>query len=298
MRRLLKWLGYTVAGLLVLVLVAVAALYVVSQRRMNRVYRVEVESPAVPTSAEAIERGRHVANLHMCTECHGQDLGGTMFADDPMFGRLPASNLTRGRGGAAARYQPRDWVRAVFHGVAPDGRPLIFMPAHELRHMDATDLAAFMAYVNQVPPVDREWPTPQVGPIGRMLMLFASEPVLLPAELIDHAAPHHPRAPEAAATAVYGEYLASSAGCKGCHREDMSGGGGPPPGSSNLTPAGAVKDWSEEDFITAMRTARRPDGTTIDPAMPRGYSHMTDLELQALWQYLTSLPPKQGPTEG
>jgi mono/diheme cytochrome c family protein len=292
-RKILRIIAYIGIGIVVLFVLFVAAIYLLSSRRMNRVYDVKVQALDVPHTAEVVERGRHVAELHMCTECHGADLGGTMFEDSAMFGRLPAPNLTRGRGGAAARYRAEDWVRAVLHGVAPDGRPLVFMPSHELRHMDARDLAAFVAYVNQAPPVDREWPAPSLGPVGRALMVFGSGPVLLPAELIDHDAPHRVSAPPAAPTPVYGEYLARSTGCVGCHRADLSGGSGPPPGSSNLTPAGAVKGWTEAHFIAALRTGKRPNGTTIDPAMPRGYARMTDVELQALWRYLQTVPPRQ-----
>ena len=38
---------------------------------------------------------------------------------------------------------------------------------------------------------------------------------------------------------------------------------------------------------------RRPDGTAINEFMPwRNYASMSDLDLQALWLYLRSVPPK------
>ena len=70
--------------------------------------------------------------------------------------------------------------------------------------------------------------------------------------------------------------------------------GGPgraPP--SNLTPAGRVASWTEAEFVRAMRTGRRPDGTTIDEFMPwRILGRMTDEEIHALWSYLRSVPAK------
>jgi len=36
-----------------------------------------------------------------------------------------------------------------------------------------------------------------------------------------------------------------------------------------------------------MRTGRRPDGRTLDAAMPwQYYAQMTDLELRAIWRFL------------
>ena len=93
--------------------------------------------------------------------------------------------------------------------------------------------------------------------------------------------------------------------CSGCHLEDLSGGkvpGGDPswPAASNLTPAaGALGDWSYDEFVTAMREGVRPDGRALVTPMDAviGYtSNMTETEIQALWAYLRSIPAK--PTEG
>jgi hypothetical protein len=62
--------------------------------------------------------------------------------------------------------------------------------------------------------------------------------------------------------------------------------------ASNLTPTG-LGDWSEADFLRAMRSGRRPDGSLIDPAMPwQYYAQMSDLELRAIWQFLGVVPPR------
>jgi hypothetical protein len=39
-----------------------------------------------------------------------------------------------------------------------------------------------------------------------------------------------------------------------------------------------------------MRTAKRPDGTELDPVMPRLFGQMNDVELKALWTYFKTLP--------
>jgi len=63
---------------------------------------------------------------------------------------------------------------------------------------------------------------------------------------------------------------------------------------SNLTPdvATGIGDWSEEQFMIAMRTGLRPDGTVILPFMPwPSYSRWSKDDLRAVWLYLRSLEP-------
>jgi hypothetical protein len=54
---------------------------------------------------------------------------------------------------------------------------------------------------------------------------------------------------------------------------------------------GEMKGWSEEQFITTMRTGITPGGKQLIEFMPWKYfGQMTDDELKAVWMYLQSLP--------
>jgi cytochrome c553 len=92
-----------------------------------------------------------------------------------------------------------------------------------------------------------------------------------------------------------GEYLAR--GCQGCHGAGLVGGPPPDPTSPeapNLTPAAsALGDWTEDDFLTAIRTGVTPTGRELDSQyMPwPSYAKLSDDELRALWLYLSSLEP-------
>src|SRR5438093_13250333 len=90
---------------------------------------------------------------------------------------------------------------------------------------------------------------------------------LIAAEWIDHSRPPVPP-PTRGVTVEYGRYLGRIASCHGGHRPDLAGGGGPPPRATNLTSA-ALRAWSEDDFIRAMRFGARPDGTHIMSAEGR-----------------------------
>jgi cytochrome c553 len=140
-----------------------------------------------------------------------------------------------------------------------------------------------------VPPVDRV-PTPMsVGPMARALGLFTEFP-LTPAAHIDHANVRFETPPNPDDRRATGEYLVSSAGCRGCHGTNFTGGGGPPPGAANLTPVG-IGGRNEQQFLTAVREHKRPNGSTIDEAMPRVYGQMAEGDLRAIYVFLQTLPP-------
>ena len=306
MQTLLKRTGWVLSGLLLLAVLAVAAVYLLSAWRYNQTYSFDSAAVPVPpiTDSAAVARGRHIAVTRGCADCHAEDYGGKIFIDDPMMGQLAGANLTSGNGGIGDDYADADWIRALRHGVGPNGKPLAFMPAEEYTHLGGNDLGALIAYLKQLPPVDRTVPEPAPGPMARLLTVMGDGGLpTLAVEAIDHtAARSRGTAPPAQPTAAYGEYLAHS--CTGCHGQDFAGGpipGAPPswPHAANLTPhpQGGLGTWSEADFIRALRTQRRPDGSTIDPVMPAAMGQMTDTELKALWKYLQTLPPKTRTTE-
>jgi mono/diheme cytochrome c family protein len=298
MKRAAKWIGIPVGVLLGLLVVALGVVYGVTEARMRKTYTVQVDPVAIPTDAESIAMGGHLLTIRGCVDCHGENLGGKAFIDEAPMGRLFASNLTRGTGGVGSRYTDVDWVRAIRHGVGPDGRPLLFMPSYEYYPLSDEDLGMMIAYLRNAPPVDQPLPVSTVGPMGRALFLAGQFP-LLPAEMIDHTAPRAP-APERGATVAYGEYLAVS--CTGCHGPGFSGGKipGTPPDflpARNITldAETGLGQWTEADFFRAMREGQRPDGTALNPTfMPWEMvtSKMTDDEIRAIWLYLQTIPAK------
>jgi mono/diheme cytochrome c family protein len=202
------------------------------------------------------------------------------------MGTLYGANLTRGRGGIAARYSDADWVRALLHGVRRDRRSVIFMPSHDF-HFTEQNTGDVIAFFRSVPPVDREVPGPRIGIMARALS-FGPLP-LLPAELIDHDRAAFAPPPPSADPVALGRHLLDSGGCRGCHQADLSGGAGPPPGAANITPIG-IGDWSDADFLKAVRNHVRPNGTKIASSMPAAYGLMTDDELKAIRAYLRTVP--------
>ena len=295
MKKVLKWLGFILGGIIGLLILVAVAVYALSSTRINKTYDVPVAAVDIPDDEATIERGQHVAATRGCGDCHGENLAGAVMIDEPPVGLFYAANLTAGAGGVGANYTDEDWIRALRHGIGPDNKPLLFMPSHEFYYLSDKDLGALIAYLKTLPAVDKPPTASSVGPLARVLFLAGQFP-LLPAELIDHTG-SRPSSPPPGVTATYGEYLA--VGCTGCHGETFAGGpipGAPPdwPPAANLTPSGNLSNWTEADFISTIRSGVTPEGVELDAEyMPWStFGRMTDDELKALWLYIQSLPPQ------
>ena len=277
MKKFIQWTGIVLGGLFVLIAVAGLVLFPIGMKKLDQTYpNLAVETVNIPTDANAIARGKHLATIWACTRCHGEDLSGTMITNDPLSGMLPllgtisAPNLTSGKGGVASSYTDTDWVRAIRHGVMPEGSGEVLM--FDYSTMSSQDLGDLIAYLKQIPPVDTNYPEMSDGPI---LPIVAAAGLLPPAaEKIDHNAPR-PAEPTSGATVEYGRYL--SAVCTPCHGNGIGS---------------IVKNWKQDEFIHTLKTGVLSDGKQLGPTMSSNtFREMTDTELNALWLYFTNSKP-------
>lgn len=109
----------------------------------------------------------------------------------------------------------------------------------------------------------------------------------------------------APALLVKGEYLTQAAGCIVCHTDHANHGipfaGGRALHTTfgtfyapNITQdkATGIGNWSEQDFLHALREGVRPDGSNLYPVFPyTSYTQLRDEDARAIWTYLRSLPP-------
>lgn len=293
MKKGLKWLALGLGVLVGLIAIAVLVFYAMGSGQLNKTRDIQVESIPISEGGSALERGRFLVEAASCTICHGEDLSGDVEFDDPSIGTIYSSNIT----GLDQSHSEADMIRAIRHGVDTDGRQLILMPSNLYNNtLSAQDMGALIAYLKTVPPVENKLPEPQLTFVGRALLGAGVFGDVFAAEIIDHSQPFPPM-PEIGANIEYGAYLAGF--CTGCHGEDLAGLPADPdvdfPGAPNLTPGGELGEWSEADFIQTLRTGVSPDQHTIDPEfMPwKAYGQLPDGDLQGLWLYLQSVPPKQ-----
>jgi cytochrome c553 len=214
-KRILKWTGIVVAGLVGLLLIGLAALYLFSERELRHRYEVAT-APAlvIPDDPAALEEGRRLASLTGCTQCHAQDLTGAVPMDIPRVVRFVAPNLTE----LLPKYSDAQLFTLLRHGVRPDGTGILFMPAEMTRHLNDADVARLIAYLRTVPPKPGITARTEVRLGGRYII--ASGKYVPPARAIANA--RHETAANPGAAAAHGRYLVMSL-CTECHGQDLMG---------------------------------------------------------------------------
>ncbi len=296
MKRVLIWLGRGLAALLGVTLLVAGAAYARGVAKANHHWAVQPAPVVVPTDEASIAEGTRLFSARGCKKCHGADAGGVLVLDLPLLGTMYGANLTRGEGSATRDYGPVDWVRTVRHGIKPSGLPLQVMDANEYQHLSDRDLGLIVAAIGAMPPVDRVNPPMRIQPLAYVFHGLGMLDVTS-ADRVDHARPHT-EDPAASASADFGEYIVRLQ-CRECHGHQLSGGTlSGAPGLAvplNLTPDDetGLGRWSYADFVTAMRTGKRPDGRTLDSLMPWDtYATLSDDELTAIWSYLRRQPAR------
>lgn len=102
-----------------------------------------------------------------------------------------------------------------------------------------------------------------------------------------------------------GEYLFRVAGCAVCHTDEKHHGAPLAGGRALKTPFGTfytpnitsdpetgIGDWSEAEFVRALREGMDDEGKPLYPAFPyTSYTHLTDADLHAIKTYLFSQKP-------
>lgn len=300
MHTVLRGLAFTISTLIILMFTAFGVSYWYTVYRLNKTYSFAGSNLKIPVDSLSIIHGRHLSDaITKCPDCHGSDLGGKVFIDDPALGIFAGPNITGGAGSVVKKYSDSDWDRAIRHGVNRKGHPLIFMPSNEYAHLSNKDISDLTAYLKQIPPVNRSVPKSKIRYLGRALYTVGKLP-LLHAESIAHTSVGKTKV-DTSNLVSYGRYIAMTGGCISCHGSTLAGGrvpGTPPdfPPAANLTmdPVYGIGKWNYEDFSKALRTGIRPDGSNIDRFMPwPATSKMTDHEMQSIWAYVKQLTPQK-----
>lgn len=290
MRKVLKWIGIILGGLVGLLIVAGVVLYSIGYSNLNKTRQVQPITISIPGDEAALARGEHLVDV-TCTSCHGADLSGDILLDDPVMGTVYTANIT----GLTDQRSDEELVLAIRHAIGPGGRQIIAMPSDAFIYYSAEDLGAIIAYLKTIPRNEKEYRAPDLSIPGYIMLGAGMFGDLSTAEVINHEQ-QFSQMPEVGANEAYGAYLSHL--CTTCHGQDLSGAQPSVPGSPiapNLTPGGGLAAWSEADFIQAMRSGVTPSGHQLDPDfMPwKSWAKLHDEELQAIWMYLASLPVRQ-----
>ncbi|HSF80147.1 MAG TPA: cytochrome c [Anaerolineales bacterium] len=318
LRKVLKILGILVGVLAVLVIILIVFVQFTWDRKVSRA----APQMSAPADAQVVARGEYLYKYSLnCWDCHGSQ--GSHSPDEPQaggrefdmtdvglpggFGYIYASNITPDPETGIGTWSDGELVRALREGLDPEGYLLFpIMEAEWWSGLSDEDTLALVAYMRSMPPVRNEVPDSQLTFAAKALIalgIVKAQPAIT----------ERVTAPPRGATAEYGEYLAYHAStCVGCHTprnystgqfdltRPFAGGLAPVPDKrfstigSNLTPdpATGIGNWTEEQFMTAMRTGLRPNGSVMLPFMPwPSYSRWDEDDLRAVWLYLSSLEP-------
>ena len=278
MRRVLKWFGIVLGGLIGLLLVAAAVVWLLGGRVMNKRYNAPVVTAiSIPTDSASLAEGERLAKIRGCPGCHEQDLAGTVLFEEPFFGRFIGTNLTR----VVREYTDTELIRAIRYGVKPNGRSVLGMPSSMLNPLTDDDLGAIIGYVKSRPAVDRELPASRLELLGRFFLLRDAS--WMQADRIEMTADRSD--PDPSDPASLGRYLALTS-CTECHGTDLMG--DESIGSPSLV---IVAGYSEDQFSRLMRTGVPMDGRELDlmAGVARSrFVHFTDVEMATLYAFLNA----------
>lgn len=278
-----RWIGRIAMGIAAVLVVALATIYVMSERYLARTRQVRSVPVTVPGDSASLARGEHLTRLS-CMGCHGDSLTGAVMFEAPLVARLIAPNALE----ASARYSDAQLAGLLRYGIRPDGTGTMTMPPIGLYHLSDADLAAVIAYIRSLPVrTGPALPSTTYGPLGRLGMVIGQFETS--ADLIDTTAPRI-GADTAALGSRLGEYVAHVV-CSDCHGKALTGASNGPAPSPSL--AGAL-GYSLDEFRTLVRTGTPREAGKAIPNMAdvarKLLVHLSDAEVDAMHAYLASLP--------
>lgn len=264
----------------------------------------------VPTSGQ-LARGHEIASV-LCTQCHLDPQTGTLSGRQmprTPLGQNWSANITADPGHGIGGWSDGQIAVALRTGVTPAGH-LAAPGMPKLTLLSDDDLLALVAFLRTgnplVAPSEAVHPPANLTFLGKALLRFVMRPAPYPMRPVP--------APNDRVPVENGRYLVQAVAlCWRCHSASyashdelhperskgyMAGGseGEDPSGrtvlSANLTPdpETGLGNWTEEQFLRALRKGLRPDGEALSPAMPM-FDEFSEDEARAIWAYLRTLPP-------
>jgi mono/diheme cytochrome c family protein len=257
-------------------------------------------------SADPVVRGRYLAAVGDCADCHTNPGAQPYSGARPLrtsFGVFYSANLTPDRQTGIGAWTDDQFYRAMHTGVRNDGARLYpAFPFTSFTHVSRADADALRAYLATQAPVDQRPPPNRVPfPLNlRVVMLLWDWLFFRP------AAPFEPD-PSKSAEWNRGAYIVQGLGhCSGCHTprnflgaeragQALEGGVNDDWAAPNLTGETRVGlgSWSKDELVQYLRAGRN-DRATATGAMTEviyfSTSRMRDADLGAIATYLKDLP--------
>jgi mono/diheme cytochrome c family protein len=226
-----------------------------------------------------VAHGERISRVLGCQGCHGEQLDGRLWDDDPKgYGVMWASNLTR----AIPAMDDAQLRRLLTTGVHPKGRDLWVMPSELFQHLSASDLDALVAYLRTLPPRGQPSPDPVLGP--RAIAEAKSGQVKPAAALVQDLKAEGPA--DLGPDYALGRYIARVT-CAECHGPKLKGRGGDTP--DLIVASGYSRPEFERLITEGVPTGGRKLKPLMQSVAKGRYSKLTTDERDALYAYLKAL---------
>ena len=283
MKRVLKWIGIGVAGVVGLILAAALGIFLVSSYMLGQEHKAKAETLAQPSAALLADAPRQ-ARIQGCVTCHGEGLSGRVMIDGMPFARVYAPNLTE----VASRATDQQLAAAIRQGIGHDGRALYIMPSPQYSRMSDAEVAALIRFIRSQKRVPGEIHGFEAGPIGHFAVATGGLPSAM--SLMEDFRTRMPI--DAGPAHAAGRRLVAN-GCSECHGPAVEGqtmpNGVEPP---DLTIAAA---YDYEQFRTLLRTGKTPGNKELGlmkEVAQKDFVHLTDGEIKAIHDYLRARAEK------
>jgi len=276
MMRIVKWAAVVFAVLAGLIVLAIALVFITSQRMLDRTYPKRPTAVHAASTPEALAQGAHLVVVATCTDCHGKDLTGTLL---PVPGStVYAPNLTV----ITNSLSDADIDRAIRQGLRPDGKSELLMPSHGYASFSDDEVASIIGYLRSLKPQGTASPSLRFGVEVRAAIVSG---IVRP-----EAADSENATPPLDLGARYGKgrHLAQVV-CGQCHGTNLSG--TPPKDPVPAPDLLIVAAYDPGAFHSLMRTGKSASGreaSVMSKIVPGNISRLTDDEIDAIYDYLAA----------
>jgi cytochrome c553 len=275
-KKILKWLGYLVLGLVAVLILALLYVNFAFDREIARQYKVaETLSVPLPTDPNEIAEGRRLAQLTGCIHCHGENLEGGSAIDIPGLARFVPPNISK----VLPSYSDAQLVDLLRRGVKPDGTGVWLMASQMFQHLHDDDLARIIGWLRTVPARDGVTERTRIHVAGRALVVIGA--FKSAAQQIQEQT--GPRID----TSSRGAYLTMNL-CSECHGQDLEG-----EDTAHAPSLAVAKSYSADDFTRLMYTGIGLGGRTFElmtPTAKSRFAHLTPEEIEVIRGYLANAP--------
>src|SRR5215217_4401231 len=254
-----------------LFVIAIAYVYIRSNRIIHKKYNVALVDVAIPHDSLSIAAGKKIALTRGCYGCHNKNLSGEFYPEWETG--MVAANISK----KIPEYSDKELFRLFKQGIKKDGTELWSMPSGMFINLTEKDICHLIAHLRTVPAVENKLPQSAFSFRGRMKIItgeLISEVAMARQAVKKYNYPDNPTVVE------QGNYIVLTT-CTECHGYDLRGAYGNPP-------LLIAKAYKEGQFISFLQTGKALGGRELNlmsETCRTRFVHYSEEEIQAMYAF-------------